>query len=407
VRAQRVVAATAAVGLVSVCCAASISAGSASTATSVSSVKAVSDLGPDVEPDPGASETTVTSKQQASNNNSSAVVSRRAKSTNAARAESASLRKREVFTVSEQSSSLTLRVGTFNVRTARANDGGSWLSRASDVAREIASRSPGVLAVQELGPGRADGSKGTTTGHLRQTTSLERSLRSVVGDSRYQLVRTTPYVKPGTNHGTQGTRILYDTRKFKLLSHCPEKTGSKNYNPSCSMNMPLRGSDSESLRRSAAYAKFADRKTGKRFWVVSVHLDDRHSSSLSTEKSYNALRGRQARAVYLRVNSLRKTGEKVIYAGDFNSWHTNRAGDAPHEYLVSQGFHDTVAADSRINTKYPTVNHFKTTLSAKPIRLDYVMIKGSKRVLRYENVMKRVDSSRPSDHNLVVSDVVF
>jgi len=28
-------------------------------------------------------------------------------------------------------------------------------------------------------------------------------------------------------------------------------------------------------------------------------------------------------------------------------------------------------------------------------------------VPRYENVMKRVDSSRPSDHNLVVSDVVF
>ena len=59
--------------------------------------------------------------------------------------------------------------------------------------------------------------------------SLERSLRSVVGDSRYQLVRTTPYVRPGTNHGTQGTRILYDTRKFRLLSNCPETTGSKNY----------------------------------------------------------------------------------------------------------------------------------------------------------------------------------
>ena len=164
------------------------------------------------------------------------------------------------------------------------------------------------LAIQELGPGRADGSKGTTTGHLRQTTSLERSLKSVIGDGRYQLVRTTPYVKPGTNHGTQGTRILYDTRKFKLLSNCPEKTGSKNYNPSCSMNMPLRSSDSESLRRSAAYAKFADRKTGKRFWIVSVHLDDRHSGSLSTEKSYNALRGKQARAVYLKVNGLAKAG---------------------------------------------------------------------------------------------------
>jgi endonuclease/exonuclease/phosphatase family metal-dependent hydrolase len=397
VRAQRVAVATAAVGLVSLCCAVGISAGSASTSGSTSDVNAA--------PDSGVGKITITSERAGSN--ATADQAETGHTSKTMDAQSSSLRKREVFTVSEQPSSLTLRVGTFNVRTARAHDSRSWLQRASDVAREIASRSPGVLAVQELGPGRADGSKGTTTGHLRQTTSLERSLKRVVGDDRYQLVRTTPYVKPGTNHGTQGTRILYDTRKFKLLSNCPEKTGSKNYNPSCSMNMPLRSSDSESLRRSAAYAKFADRKTGKHFWVVSVHLDDRHSSSLSKEKSYNALRGAQARAVYLKVNGLRKAGEEVIYGGDFNSWATNRAGDAPHKYLVSQGFSDTFAADTRINIKYPTVNHFKTTLPAKAIRLDYVMVKGGKRVLKYENVMKRVDSSRPSDHNLVISDIIL
>jgi endonuclease/exonuclease/phosphatase family metal-dependent hydrolase len=398
VRAQRVAAATAVIGLVSVCCAVGITAGSASTSDSAS-VKAA--------PGPNVSETTIASEQDGSNTLGDKVKTDRTSSSKTRHARSSRLRAREVFSVGEKRNSLTLRVGTFNVRTARAQDDRSWLERANDVAREIASRNPGVLAVQELGPGRADGSKGTTTGHLRQTVSLERSLQRVIGDDRYQLVRTTPYVKPGTNHGTQGTRILYDTRKFKLLSNCPEKTGSKNYNPSCSMNLPLRSSDSESLRRSAAYAKFADRKTGVRFWVVSVHLDDRHSSSLSTEKSYNALRGAQARAVYLKVNGLRKSGEKIIYAGDFNSWQTNRAGDAPREYLLRQGFYDTAAAATRINVNYPTINHFNTTVPAKRIRLDVVMIKGSKRVLRYENVMKRVDSSRPSDHNLVVSDVVL
>jgi endonuclease/exonuclease/phosphatase family metal-dependent hydrolase len=399
VRAQRVAATTAAVGIVAVCCAAGISAGSASPSGSIGGANVVAD--------PGVSQTTVTRTKDGSNATGNNAEIGRTKADKAVDTQSAKLRVREVFSASEEQNSLTLRTGTFNVRTARAHDDRSWLQRASDVAREIASRSPGVLAIQELGPGRADGTKGTTTGHLRQTTSLERSLRSVVGDSRYQLVRTTPYVKPGTNHGTQGTRILYDTRKFKLLSNCPEKTGSKNYNPSCSMNMPLRSSDSESLRRSAAYAKFADRKTGKRFWVVSVHLDDRHSGSLSTERSYNALRGKQARAVYLRVNGLAKAGEKIIYAGDFNSWATNRAGDAARKYLLGQGFYDTYGAETRINSKYPTINHFKTTLTAKDIRLDYVLIKGSKQMLRYENVMKRVDSNRPSDHNLVVSDVVL
>ena len=53
------------------------------------------------------------------------------------------------------------------------------------------------------------------------------------------------------------------------------------------------------------------------------------------------------------------------------------------------------------------MNHFETTLSAKPVWLDSVMIKGIERALRCENVMKRVDSSRPSDHNLVVNDVVL
>jgi endonuclease/exonuclease/phosphatase family metal-dependent hydrolase len=399
VRAQRVAAVTAAVGIVSVCCAVGITAGSASTSGPIDVVKA--------EPDPEVSQTAVAPIKRASKSTAREAQAGRAKISKLSEAQSSKLRTREVFNAGENPSSLALRVGSFNVRTARAHDGRSWLSRASDVAQEIASRDPGVLAVQELGPGRADGTKGTTTGHLRQTTSLERSLRSVVGDSRYQLVRTTPYVKPGTNHGTQGTRILYDTRKFKLLSNCPEKTGSKNYNPSCSMNMPLRSSDSESLRRSAAYAKFADRKSGKRFWVVSVHLDDRHSSSLSTEKSYNSLRGKQARAVYLRVNGLAKAGEDIVYAGDFNSWATNRAGDAPRRYLLGQGFTDSYGADTKINAKYPTINHYQTTLAAKGVRLDYVLIKGSKKILQYENVMKRVDSSRPSDHNMIISDMIL
>jgi endonuclease/exonuclease/phosphatase family metal-dependent hydrolase len=392
VRAQRLVAATASVGLVAVCCAASISAGSASTVSSSSGVNGL--------PGPGVSQVTISGNTASRN-----LKTRPSSASRAEQGQSTNLRVREAFSV-DKPSSLTLRVGTFNVRTARADDRRSWLERAPDVAREIASRNPGVLAIQELGPGRADGSEGSTAGHLRQTDSLERSLKRVVGDGRYQLVRTTSYFKPGTNHGTQGTRILYDTRKFKLLSNCPEKTGSKNYNRSCSMVLPLLNSDS-GLGPSAAFAKLADRKTGIRFWVVSVHLDARHSSTLSKEKTYNALRGTQARAAYLKVNGLSKPGEEIIYAGDFNSWKTNRAGDAPHEYLVHQGFHDTASATSRINIKYPTVNHFETTLSAKPVRLDNVMIKGIKRALRYENVMKRVDSSRPSDHNLVVSDVVL
>ena len=72
-----------------------------------------------------------------------------------------------------------------------------------------------------------------------------KALRSV-GAGQYKLARTTAYVKPGTSHGTQGTRILYDTNKYRLVSNCPETTGKSNYNGSCSMDMPIMSSDSKS-----------------------------------------------------------------------------------------------------------------------------------------------------------------
>ena len=36
---------------------------------------------------------------------------------------------------------------------------------------------------------------------------------------------------------------------------------------------------------------------------------------------------------------------------------------------MRRGFYDTVAADTRINIKYPTINHCKTKMPAKRIRL--------------------------------------
>jgi hypothetical protein len=41
------------------------------------------------------------------------------------------------------------------------------------------------------------------------------------------------------------------------------------------------------------------------------------------------------------------------------------------------------------------------------VRLDVVMVKGASRFEHYENVMEVVDSNRPSDHNLVIADLVL
>jgi len=310
-----------------------------------------------------------------------------------------------------RSSGTAIRIGSFNVRTARAtSDARSWLKRAPDVAREIRDRNPGIVAVQELGPGRADGRAGTTNGGARQTTSLTSALKNV-GAGRYHLVRSTPYVKAGTPHGTQGARILYDVNRYSLLSNCSDKTGGSSYSSSCSVELPRLSGDSRSVQRSAAYAQFRDRSTGKRVWVASVHLDERHSSNAATERSLNALRGRQMATVNNKIRSLNSSGAQVVIAGDINSWQNSRGGYAPHDYLVSQGYYDTAAAQTRVNAQFSTINHFDNTLQPGAqgygVRLDVVMVKGARGARRFENVADRVDSSRPSDHNLVITDLVL
>ena len=88
----------------------------------------------------------------------------------------------------------TVRAGTFNVRSAKATaDKRNWLQRRADVAQQIVDERPDVLALQELGPGRADGKDGGIGDTMRQTTSLLDSLKKI-GATRYKMVRTTPYI---------------------------------------------------------------------------------------------------------------------------------------------------------------------------------------------------------------------
>jgi endonuclease/exonuclease/phosphatase family metal-dependent hydrolase len=314
-----------------------------------------------------------------------------------------------VVTAQSEATPTQVRFATFNVRTARADIGTTrhWLRRALSVAREINKAHPGIVAIQELGPGRADGQKISIGTADRQTESLEKALSSV-GAGQYKLARTTSYVKPGTSHGTQGARILFDTTKYSLVSDCVEKTGKSNYNLSCSMDLPIMSSDAKSATRSAAYAEFEDRATGEKFFVISVHLDNRHSSTLSKEKALDALRGAQAKAVYDEVSSL--AGDTpVLFGGDINSWRTKAGSHAPFDYLTSQGFVDATTAPKLTDAKYPTVNHWKATLKAnakgRQVALDVVMVKGGVSFSTYENVMKVVNASRPSDHNMVVADL--
>ncbi len=310
----------------------------------------------------------------------------------------------------EADSSITLRVASFNVRTAKAtSDARPWLKRRADVAEQIYARHPDIVTLQEIGPGRADGQSGSTTGTMRQTTSLLDSLAHLDAQN-YKMVRTTPYVAPGVTHGSQGTRMIYDNDKVLLVSDCPEATGKSNYSPSCSIELPILSGESESNRRSVAYAKFADRDTHRQFYVVSAHLDYRHSTSKTKEAVYNALRGRQMQAIFDELDKINTSHLPVILGGDLNSYQNLTVGDAPHEALYEEGFIDSASARLRANIQYSTYNGFATTQTASGMgygsRLDGIFIQGGYGKT-FENVTKVKDSARPSDHNMVLSTVVL
>jgi len=313
--------------------------------------------------------------------------------------------------VAPKKSGTQLRAATFNVRTARAtSDKRTWLQRAPDVARQILTYRPGVVALQELGPGRADGKSGSTASVGRQTTSLESALARA-GGRRYQLVRTTPYLKPGSPSGSQGARILYDTSRYVLRSSCPETTSGRAYSSSCTIAMPLLPGTNEDDRRRATYALLQDRRTAQRFYVVSAHLDSWHSSNATRERAYEAHRGRQASTVVRAMDRINRSRLPIVFGGDLNGWQNNPVADAAHEALTRYGYYDSASAGARINMAYATVNHFDTRVKPKPLgvsaRLDVVAIKGRQGARRIQNVVKAVDSARPSDHNMVVSDLVL
>ncbi len=302
-----------------------------------------------------------------------------------------------------------LRVGSFNVRTARAHDARPWLARRDDVVDEILAAKPDITALQELGPGRADGKRGSTTGHLRMTTSLLATLEAK-GADQYKLARTTPYVKAGTTHATQGARILYNSNVVELVSDCPEKTGSSSYSSSCSLEMPILNTDGEGKRRSAALARFRIKESGLEFWFASVHLDERHSRSDAGEAPYASLRAEQARAVVNAIQAANTDDLPVLLGGDFNSWQRITVGFPAEDVLLENGYLDTAAAGERTNMKYSTYNGFRARQSANSVgygsRLDGIFIQNGS-AHSFENVTKPVDSSRPSDHNLIVADVAL
>ena len=118
-----------------------------------------------------------------------------------------------------------LRVASFNVPDGTSHHRHAVMAApGTRRGAEIKAHNPGVVALQELGPGRADGKSGTTDGTARQTTSLTAAL-DPANAGNYKLVRSTPYSPAGAATATQRHADSMTPRATRCSAAVPETTG--------------------------------------------------------------------------------------------------------------------------------------------------------------------------------------
>lgn len=268
-----------------------------------------------------------------------------------------------------------IRIGTYNVELYPAAG-----ARTNAMADDIADHGVQVVALQEA--------YGYTASALVARLGSKWSAVPAIGGSSQQ--------------------IIYRNDLFRVSSHGAFDV--PNLKP---RSVPL----------ITPWAKFdlvnpSDRARSQSVMVVSLHLtEDPNASELARKASTGAA----ARAAIRQIDAANPGGLPVVSAGDYRYRRepfcdepTCRV-EAPPTF-VRAGYYDAMAARTKINFQYATGNgHTRTneaiSKSGVGPRADYLMLKGFRGSVLYENVINRfipgTAKITPSDHNLVFADVVI
>ncbi|MET0838044.1 MAG: hypothetical protein ABWY19_04635 [Marmoricola sp.] len=263
-----------------------------------------------------------------------------------------------------------VRLGTYNVMLAGTTN---WVRRMPRIARNIAARGLGIVALQETMS--TDGS------------GVARRLTSLTGH--------TWKVAP-TGHA-EG-RILYDSRKFSMRDAgiLNNYTSQRIINYRTGRVIPL------------PWAKFRAAGSDRSFTVVSVHFAPGMVSGSPTATA-NKRTGASARAVMDGLSNVQSSGPAVI-AGDFAGGYGRWGDPNPAQpTLVRAGWWDSMASLSKAGVTYSTVNRRRAQRSTLAVagRADGIFLRGIRGSFRYSNVANFfMPGTRvpPSDHNLVWSE---
>jgi endonuclease/exonuclease/phosphatase family metal-dependent hydrolase len=269
-----------------------------------------------------------------------------------------------------------LRVMSFNLRYGTARDGdNSWPQRRDLLVRVIREFAPDVLGTQEALRFQLDELREGVPGYTE------------IGVGRDDGIAAGEYAA-----------ILYRSDRFGLLdqgtfwlSDTPDVPGSATWG--------------NSITRICTWARLADRRSGREFYVYNLHLD--HQSQPSRERSVELLTS---------VVSSRRHPDPYVVLGDFNAGEGNpamrylrgevvRAHDGSFDAPPPLGLRDTFRVLYPDQVDVGTFNGFDGTTTGE--KIDAVLVSGEWEVTEAQIVRTAEGGRYPSDHFPVVATVAF
>lgn len=256
-----------------------------------------------------------------------------------------------------------LRVMSFNIRYDEPRDKeNAWPNRKEMVASTVRFHRADLVGVQE---------------------ALKHQLQDLE-----QLLPEFAWLGVGRDDGRETgefSAILYRKDRLNPLRHStfwlsekPGEPGSKGWDAA--------------YPRIVTWARFRDRLTGQTFYHLNTHFD--HRGSMAREQS--------ARLLLAQIDKIAGSAP-VLVTGDFNFNETS----AGYKLLVGK----SGLKDARYTSQYPhhgptsTFNEFKALV--RDWRIDYVMVKGSVKVVHHGILADTWDGRFPSDHLPVLAEVLI
>jgi endonuclease/exonuclease/phosphatase family metal-dependent hydrolase len=197
-------------------------------------------------------------------------------------------------------------------------------------------------------------------------------------------------LNPETYNGIAKNIIMYAKKRYEMisagcywLSETPEIGGSKSWNTA--------------RARHVNWLRLKDKKTGKQFRIMAVHLDHKDQEA----------RNKQGQLIVKESNQYAADFPQLLI-GDFNVDATNPV----YSIIIAGNWKDTYRSINGELEPGPTFHNFlgkdyaKST-EKKTGKIDFIFSKGNIRTINAKIIDDMVNGIYPSDHYFVSAEISF